>query len=88
MLKRLASGGAALATFAGMLLVTPAHAETPRPDDFDTPMPYGNVIVCGNSGIESLLIILAPIAPTALAEQRHVDCGIHVHSTRPDHGEG
>ena len=78
MLKKLALGGAVVATFAGMGFATPAQAETPYPRDNNVNVgsQSGNVIVCGNSAIGDIFVGLLNLAPVTLADRRPVDCSV------------
>ena len=80
MLKKLVLGGAAAATFAGLGLVTPAHAAlAPWPNnenEFNVSGQSGNTVVCGNKVLDDLLILLVPVTPVVVNDRDTVDCSI------------
>ena len=78
MLKKLALGGAVVATFAGIGFATPAQAATPYPKDnnVNVSSQSGNVVVCGNKAIGDITIPILNLSPVTSADREPVDCSI------------
>lgn len=80
MLKKLMLGGAAAAAFAGLGVVPPAAADSyPLPKKatakgVNVAQQNGNVVVCGNRGIDELLVLVAPLSPVTQINRDKTDC--------------
>ncbi len=77
MLKKIVFSGAAAAAIAGLAFVPPAHADK-RPvarKGINVAQQSGNVVVCGNRGIDEVLVLVAPLSPVTPINRDRVDCG-------------
>ncbi|MEV5413854.1 hypothetical protein AB0K60_34125 [Thermopolyspora sp. NPDC052614] len=78
MLKKIVLGGAAAAAFAGLGFVPPAHADKHpvHRKGINIAQQSGNVVVCGNRGIDEVLVLVAPLTPVTPVNRDRVDCGV------------